>query len=295
MANEIMVALDGSEKGERALSVAIALAELADAAIHLVRVIEPPSQRTGNQAELIGLDAWNAAGRPAVERQLAETAAGLTTRSGRAISWEALDGADVSDTLTRVAEARKARAVVMGTRAATDAGLAIVGSVADRVMRECAQPVVLVPPGASDVTGRRLEIRRILLPLDGSALAAQAIDFVGALLRPTDLEFVLLEVVRNPRDVPFVGRPLALAADRLRERSALVRPQVMIGGNAAREITAAVREFLVDMIVMSTRGEGGLRRLVLGSVAEAVVRASDVPVLLLTPTMLAAQSRARAS
>jgi len=41
---------------------------------------------------------------------------------------------------------------------------------------------------------------------------------------------------------------------------------------------------------MSTRGEGGLRRLILGSVAEGVVRAGEVPVLLLTPAMLAAAS-----
>jgi hypothetical protein len=43
---------------------------------------------------------------------------------------------------------------------------------------------------------------------------------------------------------------------------------------------------LIDAIAMSTRGRSGLRRLMLGSVAEGVVRASEVPVLLVTPANL---------
>lgn len=55
----------------------------------------------------------------------------------------------------------------------------------------------------------------------------------------------------------------------------------------AAVIVSAVREALVDTIVMSTRGAGGLGRLILGSVAEQVVRQSEVPVMLLTPRVLA--------
>ena len=66
-----------------------------------------------------------------------------------------------------------------------------------------------------------------------------------------------------------------------------IETQVGVGDDAAEIIAGAVREYLVEMIAMSTRGRGGLRRLVLGSVAEGVVRASEVPVLMLTPATLA--------
>jgi len=160
---------------------------------------------------------------------------------------------------------------------------------ADRVMRESPKPVVLVPPGAADISGKRIEIKRVLVPLDGSELADRSLEFLLGLTHIGELEFVLLGVVHNPDDVAFVKRRLHVAADRFHGRSAAATPRVIFAGDAANAIASAVREFFVDMIAMSTRGEGGLRRLILGSVAEGVVRAAEVPVLLLTPTMLTAR------
>jgi nucleotide-binding universal stress UspA family protein len=50
-------------------------------------------------------------------------------------------------------------------------------------------------------------------------------------------------------------------------------------------IVEAIRQDLIDFIAMSTRGAGGIPRTMLGSVATAVVRASEVPVLLVTPNV----------
>jgi nucleotide-binding universal stress UspA family protein len=66
-----------------------------------------------------------------------------------------------------------------------------------------------------------------------------------------------------------------------------VAVRVVRGPDAAAAIIGAVREELVEAIVMSTRGAGGLGRLILGSVAEQVVRSSELPVMLLTPRVLA--------
>lgn len=289
MTHEIMVALDGSDKGRRALSVALALAEIADSGVHLVRVVKPITERIRNQVELLGLDARNAPQRREAEEELVSIARDLTMRSPRAVSWEVLEGADVAVTLDNVAQEHEVRAVVMGTRGASSTGLAILGSVADRVMRECPKPVVLVPPGAFDIVGKQIEIRRLLVPLDGSLLAARSIDFLLEIPRSVDLEFVLVEVVQEEADAPVAQRRLQSAADRLNGRSAEAVPRIVLANDRVRAIVDAVREFSVDMIAMSTRGEGGLRRLVLGSVAEGVIRAAEVPVLLLTPAMLAAQ------
>ena len=286
--NQIMVALDGSEKEQRALPVSLALANIADSGLHLVRVIAPLSDRLSNQAELIGLDPKRAPARRQAEEETAAVARSLTTQSGRAVSWEVLDGSDVPLVLSTVARERDVRVVVMGTRAASATGRAIRGSVADRVMRECPKPVVLVPPGASDLRGKQIEIKRLLVPLDGSALASRSVDFLLDTIHTFDLELVLLEVVQNPADAPFMERRLQSAADRFHGRSAEAVPRIVPGVDVPKAIVAAVREFTSDLIAMSTRGEGGLRRFVLGSVAEGVIRAAEVPVLLLTPAMLAA-------
>lgn len=295
MTQEIMVALDGSDKEKRALPVALALGDIADATLHLVRVISPISERLTNQAALIGLDPRERPARREAEGEIAAVAQRLAAQSRRAVSWEILDGSDVPSVLSTVAQERDARVVVMGTRGASATSRAIRGSVADRVMRECPKPVVLVPPGAADLQGKQIEIKRLLVPLDGSPLAEQSIDFLLDMAHRFDLEFELLEVVQNPADVPFIERRLQSTAERFHGRSAEAVPRVMLGADIPQAIVAGVRAFTVDMIAMSTRGEGGLRRLVLGSVAEGVVRAAEVPVLLLTPTMLAASLDAGAS
>jgi nucleotide-binding universal stress UspA family protein len=285
LGNEVLVALDGSEKDRRASAVALAWARLAAASVHLVRVVPPASKRTVNAAELIGVKLSDVGGADA-EQQLADIAARLTAESKQPISWDLLEGADVPGTLVRAAEASHVQMVVMGTGGRTGAKLAMLGSVADQVTRQCSKPVIVVPSGAFDLEDKRIEIKRLLVPLDGSTLADRALDLLLALPGVSELDLALLGVVHNEQDITFVGKRLRRARERICGNSGQVTTHVVLHGSAAESITGAIRELLVDMIAMSTRGEGGLRRLVLGSVAQQVVSASEVPVLLLTPTML---------
>ena len=110
-----------------------------------------------------------------------------------------------------------------------------------------------------------------------------------ALPHAAELEYVLLEVV------PVGARParaeaeerIHVAADQVRARGAKAAEVVVLEANdPVAAITGAVPEALVELIAMSTRGAGGLRRLVLGSVAEDGVQLSEVPVMLLTPGFL---------
>ena len=289
----LLVPLDGSEKDARALAVALALAQLSGAALHLVHVLDRPAH--GVENDRIPLET--------AEHRLAHTADGLVADTGVDVTWGVLAGEDIADALVRQATDRDALAVVMGTRAPNAIGRALAGSVADRVMRECPRPVVLVPPGTVHMAGRRIRFGRVLVPLDGSALAEQALDFLLGLRHATALEYVLLTVVPPapvawplgavPSDVgsgavSTAGRWLEDVAARARAHgAATIETRVAEGADPGEIIAGAVREYLVEMIAMSTRGAGGLRRLVLGSVAEGVVRASEVPVMLLTPATLA--------
>ena len=289
----IMVPLDGSEKDARALAVASALADLSGGALHLVHVLDATDRSVEARA----------AARAVAEERLATS--GRQFSIDAPFTWAVLDGSHVVEELVRHAAARDALAVVMGTRAPSAVGRVVVGSVADQVVRECPRPVVLVPPGAAFMAGRQVRFGRVLVPLDGSVLSAEALEFLLRLPRAHELEYVLLEVVpptdaNSPAESSSIGGGksgrvadaelrLASAAARVRSRGVpIVDVQVVEATDTAEAIVAAVRDCLVELIAMSTKGTGGLRRLVLGSVAEGVVRASEIPVLLLTPAALAA-------
>lgn len=304
-----MVALDGSEKDARALPVGAALSRLAGAEIQLVRVIHAPTERLAAQAELLGLREEAVTGRSDAESTLADYASRLAADVLPQITWKVLEGEDAAGVLNRHAAETDALVVVMATRAASPAGLVLVGSVADRVVHEGPKPVVLVPPGASYLRGKRVELGNVLVPLDGSARSARALDFLLGFPHARELAYVLLEVVppSSGREPPYAepdereaGIPvhppdlvrgaearLETIAERVRQHGAKsVEISVVEDADPARAIASSVRDLFVELIAMSTRGAGGVRRLVLGSIAEKVVRASEVPVLLLTPASL---------
>jgi nucleotide-binding universal stress UspA family protein len=313
MTTTVLVPLDGSDKDERALPAAAALADLTDGALHLIRVLEPPDKTLVPRAEALGIPDVMHDERETMEWSVRGTADRLAADTGRRVTAEVADGTDVAHTLLRRVSERHADVVVMATRAAGVLGRTVRGSVADRVVRESPRPVVVVPPGADDTRGKHIQLGRVLVPLDGSALSLKAIDHLLALPHAADLEYVLLEVIRpaltyfaTMHDAPAWAATMATAganlaatdvtearadaeqrlnavAERLRVRGArVVDVRVVEAADPAEAIASAVRTELADFIAMSTHGLSGFKRMVLGSVAEKVVRESDVPVLLVT-------------
>jgi nucleotide-binding universal stress UspA family protein len=141
-----------------------------------------------------------------------------------------------------------------------------------------------------------MEFRKILIPLDGSSLAELALDKVGQLaakehttitllraaeahvMPPLDPVEAQIAVVREADD--YVNR----IAARLRERGfKKVETSIWYGAPAAAIVEAAEVQ-KPDLIMMSTHGRSGLGRLILGSVAESVVRGTTAPILLLRAT-----------
>lgn len=133
---------------------------------------------------------------------------------------------------------------------------------------------------------------RILIPLDGSPRAEVILSLVARILRREDAEILLLRVV----DVPAAVGRVSLAEIRTQERDAAqtyihdvarrfsgsgakVHGRVA-EGSPAEAILDVARSEGATLIAMSTHGRTGLARWALGSVAEKVARASEVPVLL---------------
>lgn len=137
--------------------------------------------------------------------------------------------------------------------------------------------------------------KRVMVPLDGSALAEQALAHAVAQAERFGAEIVLLKVLEPLPDATF-SSPAAvqtaerlsaqLAHDYLERVAARIREQDIPVQTATSEgkpyvqIVRYAETQDVDMIVMSTRGHSGWSRWLLGSVADRVVRGATVPVLL---------------
>lgn len=145
--------------------------------------------------------------------------------------------------------------------------------------------------------------KHILIPLDGSDLAEQAVTEARKLIGP-ETRITLFQVIRLPLPVmsPDVGlsMPVIEMDDLMNEAMAYLNKvaaelaaegieakcEVVEADNVADAITAFARGHGVDLIIKTTHGRGGLSRLVFGSVAEGVVRHAPCPVLLIRAALV---------
>ena len=128
-------------------------------------------------------------------------------------------------------------------------------------------------------------LERILVPLDGSGLAARILTRLRRLLSRDDaeVEVCLLHVAPRGAEVPAaVSERLERQRLALGERGARATVR-MAAGDPATAILEAARELEPSLIALSTHGATGVARFVRGSVAERVLRRSRWPVLLVSP------------
>lgn len=140
-----------------------------------------------------------------------------------------------------------------------------------------------------------LVMKRILVPLDFSANSTRALDYAYALAKKFDAALHLVHVCEVPSMMTGSMDAYAIAytdwsqrlGDEAERELEKLRPRLtgvkvsseVLFGNPARAIVTAARTNDVDLIVMGTHGHGPVMHLVLGNVAERVVRAADCPVL----------------
>jgi nucleotide-binding universal stress UspA family protein len=139
-----------------------------------------------------------------------------------------------------------------------------------------------------------IAIKSILVPIDFSRAAMQALDYATELARQFNAQVHLMHVQMPDETlaVPGAGhlrRECAESVTFLREKLGAIQPERppqfwpenchIRMGRAHREICELARELKVDLIVLASRGNSGLKRVFLGSTAERVVRFAPCPVL----------------
>jgi nucleotide-binding universal stress UspA family protein len=286
-----LVPLDGSDLSQRVLPVAEALARATGGRLVLMEaaVGRQAFDDDGVFARKMELDS--------TEEYLGRLEEG-ERRKGLAAEHVVLEGPAV-DAILAAAEAAAADAIVMATHAHGAVGRLIAGSVADAVSRAARLPVLLVPPralGPFPADGRA----RVLVPLDGSVLAEQALGPAADLARALEADVLLLRVVEPPPNYVSkrgfaadarvqVGEEFAVARRYVHERARDLRTAGSAAtgtvriGDPADAIVRVAAEKGASIVAMATHGRGGLTRLLVGSVAAGVLARLSVPLLSIRP------------
>jgi len=307
----ILLPIDGSPLSEEAVPVALAIARASGARVHAVHLYIPLPKGAHVPGLFTTPDRLEGELAASSREYAARWSRRLLSEAGVTAACEVMYGArpssllresvPVTDGLLDAAANHRADLIVMTSHGLGGLSRAWLGSTADGVIRRARAPVLVVHPSGRLAAPAQGLPKHVLVPLDGSALGDQALGDALALARLGGARVTLLAVVAprlaiaRPAPVTRVDgaelarqraeaeRHLAAAAAACREHGVAADTAVVVGRQAAAAILEYACERGTDLIAMATHGRGGGRRLLLGSVADKVLRASPVPVLVRRP------------
>lgn len=293
MIKTILVPLDGSELAEQVLPYASELAGRASAELLLLTSIQPVGIWDATATAIN----WEREERLAQEYLDAQKdrleAAGVKVRVKR-------QHGEAAANILETAEAESVSLIAISTHGRSGLSRWLFGSVADRVVQSSHVPLLMIRPDAR--TEPRPIFEKILVPLDGSDVAAGVLPFVEEVAKLFGASLVLYHAVPpisaypgfetvNPQLDGKVLQEMQQQAKELLSRAAHdieargFRVTVAVSIDLAADgILRAARETGAGLVAIGTHGRSGLGRMVLGSVANAVMRRSTIPCLLVHPS-----------
>jgi nucleotide-binding universal stress UspA family protein len=284
---KILLATDGSKDAELALITTVGLARITDSELYVVTVL-PESDY---------VRAYYTAGRLQRIQVAQQAAQGELDRQvrriehlGGTVALARLKTGRVAREIVETAEELGADLVAVGSRGRGAMKQTLMGGVSYSVVRHAHCPVIVVRSKAVVFPAK------IVLATDGSEQATLAAQTAAELASETGSELHLIAVAP---EYPYVGEGFYEVnraeedADAYRELQNLLDEQARkvgeTGGTVARtyprmgavdeEIVALAEEVGADLIVMGSRGLGGMRRALMGSVSDSVVRDAPCPVM----------------
>jgi nucleotide-binding universal stress UspA family protein len=291
----ILCPIDLSEMSRRALAHAAALARWYGARLTVLHVVPTFDAVQVRSPALIGAVRIEYPARR--EDVLAEVRRVAIDQAGAAPDATfAAESGDPVTTIVDQALAMSADLVVMGTHGHRGFKRAVLGSVAEHLLREAPCPVLTIPPHARADTAGAVTFKTIVCPIDFSQASLQALGFALDLARQANGAVTLLHVVEWLADHEPQGQAhlnvedawrLMIEGARQRLRSLItgesadwcdIAPQV-VAGRPYRKILEAAESKPADLIVMGAQGVGGVRLALFGSTTQQVVRGANCPVL----------------
>jgi nucleotide-binding universal stress UspA family protein len=264
----ILLATDGSEYCADAEQVALAMTEQCGGELLIVNVII-----TNPAAETAAPEVIQAAEEES--RALLERLYGEATKRGVSAENVVRRGTDPLAEIVGAAEDHRADVIVMGRRGKRGLLRQLIGDATTKALGAAKCSVLVVPEGAT------MWQRRILLATDGSRFSDAAAVAATRLAVLCRLPVTVISVIRES----FTEERAAQAEEaaqrvlaHLGERS-IEADQVVLRGDPDKLVLETAQARDVDLIVMGTHGRTGWERVVVGSVAAAVIGATQVPVL----------------
>lgn len=238
------------------------------------------------------------------EAEYLDEVAGRVRGSTSAVVTTRMLNGHVDGAIRHEAEAAVADLVVMSTHARSGFARVRLGSVADQLVHSLSMPILLLQPGEAAAPPAFTGFRRALIPLDGSPFSEQVLHHSIPLLKATGARPWLLHVVSpllgparrtgHPEDIRTIQRRedavayLTVQAATLKEAGLEPEIHTVVDRNAAAAILNAAQYEDVDLLAMATHGRGGITRLIMGSIADQVLRHCRKPIMLFRPHPIAA-------
>ena len=300
-ATKILLATDGSPEAERAARMAVTLSNALGSELHVVRVGGVPSAYYGySEAEMFGREyqVLRAREEAYVRERLDEEVEKVRTMGGEVAGSHA--GAGSADAeIVRLAEGLGAGLVILGSRGLGPLRRAVMGSVSSSVVRHAHGSVLVVRgdgPEWNHLPGR------ILLAFDGSKEAFGATRAAVEISNATGSELHVVyslntelwrsypgQIIPNTREEDLLedleeskrkaGAWIHRQAERIEAEGAKVEEAHLAFGKPDEAIVELGEEMEAGLIVTGSRGLGGVRRALMGSVSDSVVRHAHCPVL----------------
>jgi nucleotide-binding universal stress UspA family protein len=292
----MLIPLDGSKAAEQVLPYARFLAKGLTFPVELLEVVDPEplallsNSEQGRYIDTILAERMQSSKiyLEAIARSFEGTHVKCFVEKGKA-----------EEVVIEKAATDKSTLIVMATHGRSGFQRWHLGSVADKILHGSTNHMLLVRANDQGKAGGEAVLKTVIVPLDGSPLAEKILPYIEDLARKMKLEVVLMRAYALPPSVTtgedygfYLGDILdqleAEARDYLATKVKEIKGKgignvssVVHIGYGAEEIITLARKTTDSFIAMGTHGRSGIKRWVLGSVTERVVRHSGDPVLII--------------
>jgi nucleotide-binding universal stress UspA family protein len=278
------VLLDGSDYAAVALPWAKTISKASDIDIELLSSVKNQTQSQQDQFEIV------VAERESYLRSVVEK----LQEDGYSASFSVQSGF-IAPVTRDVIDENEIDLVVTSTRGKSGTENWITGGVSRKLVHEIDKPVLLVT-SSEGANGEMPKIQRLLVALDGSIKSEQVLPYARMFGKSLNCELILMSVpavpsvksYRAPADVVETIRTKAVVnmqkfleavARSLREEGLEVRT-IVTGSMPARTIVETALHEEADMIMITSKGRGGLDYIMVGSVAQRIVENTEIPVFI---------------